>query len=392
MLSARTTGRTLAALALALLAGRAQAAITIGPADGWNLTIGGFVNGFVVNESGDASPHPDLYGRTSNDSTMRIRTGLLPGKLGFTVNAPEVEGIKTAGTVAFWPQVNGLAGQRTTINGANIDMRELNFTIDGSFGQVLIGRTLALYQGKNILTDMSLFGVGVSGPFENGPTLGHIGIGYLYPSFDAQVRYTTPAFGGAKLALALVDPAAPAAGATLETPTFEAELAWSTKSDTVSWQAWLSGIYQSSKVAGQTVTSTGGAGGVGAGFSGLDLLASGFFGSGVGTDGVINSGWALDDDNKERTSSAFLVQATYTISKVKLGVNFSQLMLTKTDADKASLPAGLLDSRQAVTGGVWYDLVPSVKLVAEYTHLELKFADSTKGSSDTIGLGGFFFF
>ncbi len=390
---ARTTGRFVAALALTFLAARANAAITLKTDDGWSLTVGGFVNGFVVSESGDAAPHPDLYGRGSKDSTFRLRTGLLPGLIGFTMAAPEVDGIKTAARVGFWPQVNGLAGGRTTINGANIDLRELNFTVDGKFGQVLVGRALTLYQGKNILTDMTLFGVGVSGPFDNGPTLGHIGIGYLYPSFDAQVRYTTPALGGVKLAVAIVDPASVAPGAVLETPTYEAELSLTGKSAAVSYQAWASGAYQTSKLVGsRNVTSVGGAGGVGVGFAGLDLLASGFIGSAVGTDGVINSGNTLDSVNKERTTSGFLGQVTYTIGKTKLGVNGSRLRVTKTAQDKIDNAAGLLDSRQAITGAIWYDLVPSVKLVAEYTHLDIKWADASKMGSDTIAVGGFLFF
>jgi hypothetical protein len=390
---ARTTGRIFAALALTLLAGRASAAITVKSDDGWSLTVGGFVNGFVVSESGDAAPHPDLYARPSKDSTFRIRTGLLPGLIGFSFAAPEVDGIKTAARVAFWPQVNGLAGGRTTINGANIDLRELNFTVDGSFGQVLVGRALTLYQGKNILTDMTLFGVGVSGPFDNGPTLGHIGIGYLYPSFDAQVRYTTPAFSGVKLAVAIVDPASVAAGAVLETPTYEAELSFSGKSDAVTYQAFASAVYQKSKIVGsRDVTSVGGAGGAGVGFSGLDLLASGFIGSAVGTTGVINSADTLDSVDKERTTSGFLGQATYTIGKTKLGVNYSRLGVTKTAQDKIDNAPGLLDSRQAVTGAVWYDLVPSVKLTAEFTHADLKWADASTQGSNTIAVGGFIFF
>jgi hypothetical protein len=389
---AGTTVRCLTSLALVVLASRARAAITVGAPDGWNLTVGGFVNAFVVSESGDAAPHPDLYGRASKDSTFRIRTGLLPGLIGFSVAAPEVDGIKTAARVGFWPQVNGLAGQRTTINGANIDLRELNFTVDGRFGQVLVGRALTLYQAQNILTDMSLQGVGVSGPFANGPTLGHIGIGYLYPSFDAQMRYTTPDMGGAKLAVAIIDPSSVAPGATLNSPTFEAEASFSGKSSAVSYQAFASGVYQSSKVGTTSVTSAGGAGGLGMGFSGLGLLASGFVGSAVGTDGVINSGNTLDAAGKERTTAGLLAQATYTIGKVKLGLNYSRLGVTRTAQDKIDANPALLQSRQALTGGVWYDLVPSVKLVAEYTRADLKFADATTQGSNTVALGGFFFF
>jgi predicted porin len=391
-------GRFLAALALILLAGSANAAIVVKSDDGWSLTVGGFVNGFVVSESGDAAPagKADLYARGTDDSTIRIRTGLLPGLIGFTMAAPEVDGIKTAARVGFWPQVNGLRGGRTTINGANIDLRELNLTFEGKFGQVLIGRALALYQGKNILTDMTLFGVGVSGPFDNGPTLGHIGIGYLYPSFVSQMRYTTPSFSGVKLAVAVVDPADPTGGAqptVLGSPTTEAELSFAGKSGTVSYQAFASGVYQDTKIVGnRTVTSVGGAGGVGVGFAGLDLLASGFIGSAIGTDGIINSGNTLDSINKERTTSGFLGQATYTIGKVKLGANYGRTDVKKTDQDEIDNAPGLLDNRQSFTGAIWYDLVPSVKLVAEYTHLDIEWADASKQGSDTVAVGGFIFF
>lgn len=83
---------------------------------------------------------------------------------------------------------------------------------------------------------------------------------------------------------------------------------------------------------------------------------------------------------------------TYTIGKTKLGVNGSRLHVTKTAQDKIDNAAGLLDSRQAITGAIWYDLVPSVKLVAEYTHLDIKWADASKMGSDTIAAGGFLFF
>jgi len=390
---ARTSSRITVALTLALLASTTQAAITVGTQDGWNLTVGGFVNAFLVSESGDVGPHADLYSRPNKDSTMRVRTGFLPGLLGFTVAAPEVEGIKTGARVGLYPQINGNAGGRTTISGANIDVRELNFTFEGTFGQVLMGRALTLFEAKNVLNDMSLFGVGHPSPtaFDNGPTLGHVGTGYTYPSFDAQIRYTSPDLSGARLALAVVDPASPADGAVLKTPSFEAELSYGGKSGGTSYAAWVSGIYQSSKVGTQDVTSSGVAGGVTAGFSGLDLLASGMTGAGLGTTGVINSADVLDGAGKARTTSSFMGQATYTTGKVKLGVNYSQLVLTRTADDKAG-SGTILDGRQAFTGGVWYDLVPSVKLVAEYTHLQVKFTDATKQDSDTFAVGGFLFF
>jgi predicted porin len=396
---ARTAGRLLVPLALLLLARRADAAFELGSKDGWNLTIGGFVNGFLTIESGDASPagHADLYSRPVTDMVTRIRQGFLPSLIGFTASAPEVDGIKVGARVGIYPHINTAAGARTN-DYTFIDVRELNFTLDGKFGQVLVGRALALFEAKNVLNDISLFGVGHPSPFafDQGPTLGHIGTGYTYPAFVAQMRYTTPDMSGFKLAVAAVDPAAPQAGAVLKTPTLEGELSYGGKSGSTSYSLFASGVYQSSKLASEkSVSSSGVAGGATVGFSGLDLLASGMYGSGIGNTGVINApadfNGPFDSADKPRTDVAFMVQAAYTIKKVKLGANFSQLARTKTDADKAT-NAVIIDTRQAFTGGIYYDIIPSVKLVAEYTHLQVKWTDDAKQSSDTIGLGGFLFF
>src|SRR5207237_1498743 len=72
--------------------------------------------------------------------------------------------------------------------GAKIDMRQVYLTIGGQWGQILAGRELALFQRQNILSDMTLFGVGAVGdPQGGGTTLGRIGYGYIYPNFNAQV-------------------------------------------------------------------------------------------------------------------------------------------------------------------------------------------------------------
>ncbi len=71
----------------------------------------------------------------------------------------------------------------------------------------MIGRALNLYEGKNILTDMTLIGNGVPLNMTGGGVdLGHIGYGYTYTSFGPQFRYTTPDMAGAKIAFAICDP------------------------------------------------------------------------------------------------------------------------------------------------------------------------------------------
>ena len=47
--------------------------------------------------------------------------------------------------------------------GAQIDMRQVYLTAGGTWGQLLMGKELGLFQRGNILNDMTLLGVGVGG-------------------------------------------------------------------------------------------------------------------------------------------------------------------------------------------------------------------------------------
>ena len=60
----------------------------------------------------------------------------------------------------------------------------------------LIGRALNLYEGKNILTDMTLIGNGVPLNMTGGGVdLGHIGYGYTYTVFWSAVPLHDPGYG-----------------------------------------------------------------------------------------------------------------------------------------------------------------------------------------------------
>ena len=195
-------------LTLALVATSAHAAVEFKTDEGWTVSFDGFVNAFGANEMGSSAPAnavPDPLMTTDDLNSFRVRTGLLPGLFAFNVTAPRIEGLDVKARVGLYPQINN--NNTRNAFGSQIDLREIFFTVDGRFGQVLVGRALNLYQGKNILTDMSLFGVGAQGPASaGGTTLGRIGYGYLYTQFGAQLRYTTPELSGLKLAVGVVDP------------------------------------------------------------------------------------------------------------------------------------------------------------------------------------------
>jgi len=405
------------ALVVGSYASRAEAAIEIKSDNGWSASFSGFLNLFMVDTFGPAAPAGsggDLYSRPTDNNWFRIRTGFLPSCFAFNAEAPEWEGLKFKLRVGIYPQLNN-SNTRTSVS-PNIDWREFNLTVDGKFGQLLVGRAINLYQSEATLGDMSLFGVGIPGAAGapgatatyGWPTLGHIGFGYLYPAFGAQFRYTTPDFGGLKLAVAASDPSnigapptsasptAPSASIT-SIPLFEGSLTYSGKFDSVSLRGWVGGLFNRAWFApdqqalGRTgaVNGVGGSAGFGLGVSGFDLLASGFYGSGLGSATQLD-GDSLDSTGMPITTSGFLLQATYQLDKTKLGVNYGQHMVDQTTVQKVASWNGL-KQRQSVTGGVYHDLTKSVKIVAEYSWYQVSWYGGTSQAGNVVALGGFFF-
>ena len=87
-------------------------------------------------------------------------------------------------------------------NGNIINTRETSLTVAGSFGSVLMGRSLGIHGSNAILNDMTLFGVGTfANNGANTTTLGRIGAGYVYADWYPQFTWTTPGLGpiGAKI-------------------------------------------------------------------------------------------------------------------------------------------------------------------------------------------------
>ena len=106
----------------------------------------------------------------------------------------------------FAPQIQ-CGGQAHDCFGAQIDMRQVFLTVGGTWGQILAGRELGLFQRQNILTDQTLFGIGATGGINGGgTTLGRIGFGYIYPQFVAQMTYSTPAGRPTQLSIGVFQP------------------------------------------------------------------------------------------------------------------------------------------------------------------------------------------
>src|SRR6266567_2407530 len=345
------------ALLLALSAlPSAEAAFVVGGENGWQLSTDGIVDVFSFYQT--TSPIPggsrsfSLIGDTASyDQRFGVRVGLLPSVVGFNVKAPTVNGVDSSVRIGIYPNIQNNSDNRFDTS-PNIDFREIFYTAKGAYGELLAGRALNLYQGKNILTDMTLLTAGVVPAPVTTTTLGHIGYGYLYTNFGSQIRYTTPDFNGVKVAFSVNEPYKVSADtAKTPTPRLETEISYATVfSGGSTLQAWASGLYQTATRSsaagvarpGAQTDSLGGAAGVEAGFSGVDLLASGYVGEGLGMisaqDGDLFGSSSTDAAGKERTQWGFLAQATYKLTPdVKLGVNYGQSRQEKSDLDKTSV-------------------------------------------------------
>jgi len=400
-------------VALVLVASTpAKAAFVVGGENGWQMSFDGMINAMMTYSMTEAVPAGTrgamsslTIGQAANDrQVFRVRTGLLPSIFAFNVKSPTISGVDYAARVGLYPQIQNdttRTGFGPDFGGnSRIDIREVFMTADGSFGQILAGRALCLYQGKNILTDMTLIGVGVPGAqaIGKGTTLGHIGYGYLYPTFNAQFRYTTPDMGGLKVAVSVNDPSKinniDTGYFTDKTnqPRFEAELSYARKLSFGDLSTWVAGLYQEAKntTDNHKVASIGGAGGVQMGIGPVGLMLSGYGGQGLGTT-FIQDFDALDEFGQERTQFGGLAQITYQVGPAKLGLNYGLNYASRTENEELSLDqAFILKSQQAATGGVYYSVNKYMTLVGEYTWARNSWYDGEHQDVNSISLGTVF--
>ena len=431
----------LAATALIATAAPSARAFDVGGANGWKLSTDGIVDVFAVYETTTPMPGGNRAGSLLNNSPTQdqrfgVMVGLLPSVVGLNVTAPTTNGVDSTVRVGIYPSIQnkgpaGAGGARFNVD-PNIDFREIFYTAKGSAGELLAGRALNLYQGKNILTDMTLLTAGVVPVSGTSTTLGHIGYGYLYTNFGPQIRYTTPDMGGIKVAFAVAEPYNISQDtAKTNTPRLEAEVSYAAKMKDVTLQAWASGLWQTAtrnsdpgtpatpaipgttNLAGQVTsnfvpatagtpatarpgalnTSIGGAAGFGAGFAGIDLLASGYYGSGLGMVSVQDG--VTDLAGKERTAFGYLVQATYKLTPaVKLGLNYGSSNQERSDGDKALGFAGgttPMRKQEAAVAMVAYNFNAFTQFVVETAWAQNTWMDGAKQHSNAFNVGTMFY-
>jgi hypothetical protein len=177
-----------------LLAGRAQAEIKLLEVDGWTFSTDGRINNFLSHAWGDWLPagEPSTYTGLDEAQTAdgkikstRLRSGFIMNVLGFELNKQLTEGTHLKTRVGLWALT---ASQRNAFDTPQVEARELFFKLEGKWGGLLVGRSLALFARGGILLDYEVeHGMGLGFPCAtkevHGGACGHAGLVCYFPGF-----------------------------------------------------------------------------------------------------------------------------------------------------------------------------------------------------------------
>jgi porin-like protein len=398
----KTTLATLVGAAAFAAAGAANATIVVGGENGYEFSVDGNINQFYTYADADTAS-----GDVKNSG---VENGLLPTFFGFNVKAPEINGLTVAARVSISPSTNG--GSYTANNfgqGNAMEQREAFATVDGGFGQIMLGKGLGLYAANNILLDQTLYGVGATGGDSGITTLGRIGYGYDYANWRSQIRWTSVDMAGFKVALAVMD--ADKVGAFTNTdgdfataasgeqdPRYEASLSYGTAFDGGSLKLWLDGMSQEVEAttdagAGTSIKSSAYTLGGQVMLGGFEFVAAYYDNKGVGDLGGLVYSSATDVNGDERDGDGYYAQIGYNFAGstwVKASYGESTLDRTSDEKSGAITNAYDIDTRSMTTVGIYHDVTANLKLVAEYSQMEDEFHSATDDTdTDVFSVGGF---
>ncbi len=388
---------TCLAFGLLISAAHARAqALTMQMSNGWTFAFSGNVHAFWVfeteDEGGQVTNPFALVGVDRQGS--QIRTGLLPTFAVFEAWGREGE-VDLKVHFGFAPQVQTPGGHDNFGNGtqagAQIDMRQVYLTVTGTWGSILVGRELGVYQRQNILNDHTLFGTGpTGGNFGNpgGTTLGRIGFGYVYPNFNAQIAYTSPAGNPAQITIALFDPSTNNGFDEVILPRLETEVVFTQ----AEFNGWVGGMVQTQKDTelDESKAAWGGHGGLKYAGEIFSVVGSGYYGQGIGTTLKFLGGRSAMGTTELRKSYGYIGQVSVTPpdSKVTIAGSFGQSTIMEADDE----PEFKLHNRAAVAG-LYVQATESLKVVAEGTYAWANDDDSaTEKNSSIVGSVGMMLF
>jgi hypothetical protein len=396
----KTTLATLVGAAAFAAAGAANATIVVGGENGYEFSVDGNINQFFI-----AS---DQNSAAGNQSNSQLANGLLPTFFGFNVKAPEINGLTVAARVSISPSTNnGSYFGGALEQDGTMEQREAFATVDGSFGQIMLGKGLGLYSANNILLDQTLYGVGATGLTAAGnqnsgtTTLGRIGYGYDYANWRSQIRWTSVDMSGFKVALAVLDAEDYAGNDNFGTlgggvgdlvekdPRYEASISYATAFDGGSTKIWLDGMSQKVEYANTTDRSNAWTLGGQLVLGGFEAVAAYYDSKGQGLGGL--SLGAFDANGDSRDGDGYYAQLGYRFAgQTFLAASYGESTLDDAGAAAQADGFGNLDTNSMWTVGVYHDVTSNLKLVAEYSRMETEFHDATADAeTDVLAIGGF---
>ena len=409
-----------------ILAASAASAFDI-ESDGWKFSVNGNINVDYIYSScestGKAVTIATVGGActatASGSDVSNVGNGLLPAALTFGI-ATTQNGFDIAAHFGLYPGIasndggspnlqSGTGGlSNVALATTGLDVRQVFMTFGNKdIGTFTLGRNFGLFAFDAIINDMTLPGVGVAGSAStaspSNTTLGSIGFGYIYVDTLAQMNYTTPDIAGFNLTVGIFDPlnSLTATGANLpkKAPGVQAKATYTYKiSDDMKFYASVSGLTQKQDYASADTTlvpvyqytSAGGDIFAKFDFYGFEVDASYYQGKGLGTTGL----FVLSDDGfgNPRKSEGYLLQATYKIADLKLGVNYGVSKLEYANYEDSLAIPDLLDSNNKVTAGAYYSLTKNLTLLAEVSDVWTKAHDGGENKSVNGNVGAFLSF
>jgi hypothetical protein len=358
-----------------------QTACDNGDLDSGGTTLAGLACAGCVDKNGDAA------------DTGSVQNGLLPASLNFSAatnqdgwdlsaNVNVYYGIDSAGA-------NGDSGGADALKFSTVDARQVNLTFGKKdLGTFKMGRDFGLFALDAVLNDMSLVGVG-AGFVASDPghtTLGGLGFGYVYTDRLAQIDYATPNWGGFQGTIGVFQGFDGNGARSADTPGYHAKVSYS-------WDGAVKGMVSATYLNQAVITDAA----TDENIQGYDVFAKvsiadlslvGYYFSAEGMTslaigGLVFPGFDAATGDPEEVDG-YMAQATYTIGKVRLGINWAH-----NEQDKVTLV-----ENEKLTLGVYYNLTPALTLLAEYSDMksELKATGMGTDKSKNYTVGAILFF
>jgi hypothetical protein len=394
----------------------------------WKVSMGGNINAFYVYtmcDNGDLAAtrsgvapttHTTFTGTVCAGATDKddayddyssVQNGLLPASLNFSA-ATNQDGWDISANVNVYYGISSTgvdndAGGADALKFSSVDARQVYLTFGKSnLGTFKMGRDFGLFGFDAIINDMSLLGVG-AGFVASNPghtTLGGLGYGYVYVDRLAQIDYTTPNWGGFQGTIGVFQGFDGNGANSADTPGYQAKVSFN-------WTGPAPGMVSASYLNQDVITSTGTK--RDEEIKGWDLFAKvnvgpvgllGYYYDAEGMTSLAIGGLLFPgfSDGTELTPGltagtpeevdGYMAQVTWTvIPTLRLGLNYS-----KNEMDKVTLM-----ENEKWTLGVYYNLTPSLTLLAEYSDMESQRNEADFGVNDTdeaqnFNIGAILFF